>query len=111
MEKVIRKSKSIKLKGEDAFIKLMAGQFGVTSDMEIKLIKILIKFDMFTPFAMCKHTREKIRRELGCPYPTTTTAISRLIKSGVIARSGKNYYVNVGFRGLDDIDAIVFKKN
>jgi hypothetical protein len=44
------------------------------------------------------------------PYTTLGTAITRLIKSGIIARNGKNVYVNVAFRGLDDIDSIVFKK-
>ncbi len=108
MEK--KKSKIIPLKGPDAYIKLLASQFGVSADMEIEVIKVLIKFDMFTPFHLCKYTREKIRRELNCPYPSLNTAIRRLIKSNVIARSGKNFYVNPGFRGLDDIESIVFKR-
>lgn len=110
MDQVKRKSKIVPLKGPDVFIKLLANQFGVSADMEIEVIKVLIKFDMFVPFHLCKYTREKIRRELNCPYPTLNSSIRRLIKSGVIARSGKNFYVNPGFRGLDSIESIVFKR-
>lgn len=105
-----RKSKVITLKGEDAFIRLLAAQFGTTADMEINLIKVLIKFDLFTPFYMEKHMRRRIQKEMDVPYATLGTAITRLIKSGIIARRGKNVYVNVAFRGLENIDSIVFKK-
>lgn len=105
-----RKSKVITLKGEDAFIRLLAAQFGTTADMEINLIKVLIKFDLFNPFHLEKHMRRRIQKEMDVPYTTLGTAITRLIKSGIIARNGKNVYVNVAFRGLDNIDSIVFKK-
>ena len=105
-----RKSKVITLKGEDAFIRLLAAQFGTTADMEINLIKVLIKFDLFIPFNLDKYMRRRIQQEMGVPYTTLGTAITRLIKSGIIARNGKNVYVNVAFRGLDEIDSIVFKK-
>jgi len=110
METGKRKSKVIALKGEDAFIRLLASQFGTTADMEINLIKVLIKFDLFIPFALDKHIRRRIQKEMDVPYTTLGTAITRLIKSGIIARNGKNVYVNVAFRGLEDIDSIVFKK-
>ena len=104
------KSKTIILPSEDSFIRLIAGQFGSSADIEINLIKILIKFDMFTPFALEKHLRNRLQKEMGVPYATLGTALARLIKSGIIARNGKNIYVNVAFRGLDEIGAIVFKK-
>lgn len=104
------KSKTIIIPSEDSFIRLIAGQFGTFADMEIKLIKILIKFDMFIPFNIDKHLRNRLQKEMGVPYATLGTALARLIKSGIIARNGKNIYVNVAFRGLDEIDAIVFKK-
>jgi hypothetical protein len=110
MEEVKRKSKVIILKGEDDFIRLLASQFGTTADMEINLIKVLIKFDLFSPFCMEKHIRRRIQKEMDVPYTTLGTAITRLIKSGIIARNGKNVYVNVAFRGLENIDSIVFKK-
>ena len=110
METIKRKSKVIVLKGEDAFIRLLASQFGTTADMEINLIKVLIKFDLFVPFALEKHMRRRIQKEMNVPYTTLGTAITRLIKSGIIARNGKNVYVNVAFRNLEDIDSIVFKK-
>lgn len=103
------KSKVITLKGSDAFIRLIAGQFGVFADNEINLIKLLIEMDMFNPFHLCKYTRERIRKQLNVPYPSLNTSLRRLIKSGIIANSGKNMYINPGFRGLADIDAIVFK--
>lgn len=110
MEEIKRKSKVIILKGEDDFIRLLASQFGTTADMEINLIKVLIKFDLFIPFSMDKHIRRRIQKEMNVPYTTLGTAITRLIKSGIIARNGKNVYVNVAFRNLEDIDSIVFKK-
>jgi hypothetical protein len=110
METGKRKSKVIILKGEDDFIRLLASQFGTTADMEINLIKVLIKFDLFVPFALEKHMRRRIQKEMNVPYTTLGTAITRLIKSGIIARNGKNVYVNVAFRNLEDIDSIVFKK-
>lgn len=110
METGKRKSKVIILKGEDDFIRLLASQFGTTADMEINLIKVLIKFDLFNPFNLDKHIRRRIQKEMNVPYTTLGTAITRLIKSGIIARNGKNVYVNVAFRGLENIDSIVFKK-
>lgn len=110
MEEIKRKSKVIILKGEDDFIKLLASQFGTTADMEINLIKVLIKFDLFNPFNLDKYIRRRIQKEMNVPYTTLGTAITRLIKSGIIARNGKNVYVNVAFRGLENIDSIVFKK-
>jgi len=110
METIKRKSKVIILKGEDAFIRLLAYQFGTTADVEINLIKVLIKFDLFNPFALDKYIRRRIQKEMNVPYATLGTAITRLIKSGIIARNGKNVYVNVAFRGLENIDSIVFKK-
>ena len=110
MEPVKRKSKVINLPGEDAFVVLLANQFGNTADMEIKLIKVLIKFDLFNPFALDKYLRERIRREMNCPYPTLNIIITRLVNSGVLAKSGKNIYFNVAFRGLEEIDSIVFKR-
>lgn len=104
------KSKTIILPSEDSFIRLIAGQFGTFADVEINLIKVLIKFDMFVPFNIDKHLRNRLTKEMGVPYSTLGTALSRLIKSGIIARNGKNIYVNVAFRGLNEIDAIVFKK-
>ena len=103
------KAKTIILPSKDYFIKLLASQFNVYAEIEINLIKTLIKFDLFTPFNLCKYTRERLRNEMNIPYSSLNTAISRLIKSGVIARTGKNCYVNPGFRGLENIDAIVFK--
>jgi hypothetical protein len=110
MEAIKRKSKVIILKGEDDFIRLLASQFGTTADMEINLIKVLIKFDLFNPFNLDKYIRRRIQKEMNVPYTTLGTAITRLIKSGIIARNGKNVYVNVAFRNLEDIDSIVFKK-
>lgn len=103
------KAKSIILPSKNSFISLIASQFKVTADKEIKLIEVLIKYDMFTPFHLDKYTRERIRKDLNVPYPTLNTSIRRLVKAGVLARNGKNFYVNPGFRGLDNIDAIVFK--
>ena len=110
MEKIKPKSKVIRLKEDDGFVRLLASQFGTTADIEINLIKTLIKFDMFVPFELNKHIRLRIQRDMNIPYSTLGTAITRLIKSGIIARNGKNVYVNVAFRGLDSIDSIVFKK-
>lgn len=105
-----RKSKVITLKGQDGFVKLLANQFGVSADMEIEVIKILIKFDMFNGFFLDKYIREKIRREINIPYSTLGSCIRRLVKSGIIARTGKTMYFNVAFRGLDEIESIVFKR-
>lgn len=110
MEQTKPKSKVIRLKGEDAFIKLLAAQFGTTADMELKLIKVLIKFDLFNPFALDKYMRLRLQKEMDVPYSTLGSSLSRLIKSGIIARNGKNVYVNVAFRGLEDVGSIVFKK-
>lgn len=110
MEEIKRKSKVITLKGEDAFVRLLAAQFGTTADMEINLIKVLIKFDLFNPFNMDKHLRRRLQIEMQVPYSTLGSSLRRLIKSGIIARNGKNVYVNVAFRGLENIDSIVFKK-
>lgn len=109
MEEIKRKSKVITLKGEDAFIRLLASQFGTTADMEINLIKVLIKFDLFNGFFLDKHLRERMRRELNAPYATLGSSVSRLVKTGIIARNGKTMYFNVAFRGLDELDSIVFK--
>lgn len=110
MDQVKKKSKIITLKGEDAFIKLLATQFGITADAEIKLIKVLIKLDLFVPFALDKYLRMRLQKEMQVPYSTLSSSLSRLIKSGVIARNGKNVYVNVAFRGLDEIESVVFKR-
>jgi len=105
-------SKQITLSGEDAFIKLMASQFGLYAPAEIELIKVFIKFGMFNGFHLDKYTRERIRKELNVPYTTLTTALRKLVKCGVIARQSshdKTMYFNVAFRGLSDLDAIIFK--
>lgn len=105
------KSKQIKLKGnkQEQFIKIIASQFGVTSEAELNLIGVLCRLHMFQPFHMCKITRLNIMKETKLPYATLTTSIRRLVKSGVIARDSKSFYFNVSFRGLEDLDCIVFK--
>ena len=110
MGELKRKSKIILLNGPDAFIRLLAYQFGTTAECEINLIKIFIKYDMFTPFCLDKHMRNRLRKELGSADSTLGSAIERLTNSGVIAKNGKNVYVNIAFRGLEDIESIVFKR-
>lgn len=105
-------SKQITLSGEDAFIKLIASQFGLYAPAEIELIKVFIKFGMFNGFHLDKYTRERIRKELNAPYSTLSNSLRKLVKCGVIARQSshdKTMYFNVAFRGLSDLEAIVFK--
>lgn len=105
-------SKQITLSGEDAFVKLMASQFGLYAPSEIELIKVFIKFGMFNGFHLDKYTREKIRKELNAPYSTLTNSLRKLVKCGVIVRQSshdKTMYFNVAFRNLDELEAIVFK--
>lgn len=106
------KCKTIILPNKDYFINLMASQFQVYAESELSLIKVFIKFDMFNGFHLDKHTRERIRRELNVPYSTLTTSLRKLVKQNIISRDGRNgktMYFNVGFRSLNEIDAIVFK--
>ena len=105
------KYKSIPVKGDKQteFIRIIASQFGVFADNELKLIAILCKYDMFQAFWLDKFTRIKLMNELGCSEPTFNTTILRLTKSNVIARHGKTRYFNPSFRNLNDVDAIVFK--
>lgn len=93
---------------EDQFIKVLAYQFGVRADSEINLIKSFIKYDMWS-FYLDKYTRLKIERDMGVPYSTLATSLRRLVKAGVMAKSGKTHILNAGFRGLKDIDCIMFK--
>jgi len=104
------KAKTLYLTGdkEDQFIKVLAYQFGVRADSEINLIKVFIKYDMWS-FHLDKYTRQKIERDLGVPYQTLATSLRRLTKTGVLAKNGKTHILNAGFRGLTDVDCIMFK--
>lgn len=91
------------------FIKVIASQYGVTADNELKLIEIMVKMDLFSAFHMDKYARMKLQRELGVTYGTLSTCLNRLTKAGVLARVNKNVYLVPTFRDLNEVDAIVFK--
>lgn len=105
------KSKSIIIKGDkqEAFIRLIAWQFGVSADKEIQLIMVLCKYDMFLPFFMDKYTRIKLINAMGTNKQTFSTCLGRLVKANVIARHKKTMYFNTAFRNLEELDSIVFK--
>lgn len=109
------KSKSFILHGDkhQEFIKVVASKFGVYSESELLLIATLIHYDMFTPFNLDKHTRQKLSSHCALNESTTATCLSRLVKAGVLGKQGgqrgKNYYFNIAFRSLDKVDCIVFK--
>lgn len=105
------KYKPIILQGDKqkAFIKVIAAQFGVSSAAEIILIEKMVEMDMFTPFHVDKYTRQKLQKECNLQYNTLGTCLRRLTKAGIIARMNKNLYLIPAFRGLDKVDAIMFK--
>lgn len=105
------KYKTISIKGnkQDQFIRIIASKFGVSAENEIKVISILVKYDMFQAFWLDKYTRLKFINEIGCPPSTFNNALARLVESNVIARNGKTMYFNTAFRNINDIDSIMFK--
>lgn len=105
-------AKVIPIKGnrQEAFIKIIAAQFNIIAPLELKLIGILIKYDLFSPFHMDKYTREKLRKEMECTENTLATCLARLHKANVLIRKGKTRWFNASFRGLDKIDCIVFRE-
>jgi hypothetical protein len=109
------KSKSFTLRGDKQteFVRIIASRFKVYSESEITAICTLIHFDMFVPFFLDKHTRQKLANHSGLSYVTFNTCLSRLTKAGILGKAGgersKSYYFNSAFRGLDEIDCIVFK--
>lgn len=105
------KIKPIILRGDKQkeFIRVIAAQFGTTSDNELKLIATMIDMDLFIPFHLSKHIRKNIQKYSGMPYSTLNTCLRRLTEAGVIARVDGNVYLIPSFRDLDVVDAIVFK--
>jgi hypothetical protein len=105
------KQKVINLKGDKrkVFIKLIASQYGVYSDMELKLLTFLVERDMFTPFHLDPILKSILVKESGINENTFITSMGRLIKRGCIARNNKSYFLSVAFRDLENIDLISFK--
>lgn len=105
------KSKIIPLKGnrQEQFIRIIAGQFGVYSDNELKLIKVLCQYEMFQAFFLDKYTRIKLIKAMDCPPSTFSTCLARLVKANVIARVGKTLYFNVSFKDLGELDQVIFR--
>lgn len=91
------------------FIKIVAAQFRVFAEKEIELIEVMIRMDLFSPFHINKYTRAKIQKEANMTYGTLSTCLNRLTKAGVIARVNKNVYLIPAFRGLDEVEAVVFR--
>ena len=104
------KFKTIKIKGDshEAFIKIVASQYGIIAPMELKLIKILIQYDMFQAFHLDKYTRQKLEKAMDCPPSTLSSSLSRLDKANVLVRKGKTRWFNASFRDLNCIDQIRF---
>lgn len=91
------------------FINIIAGRMGITAYNELKLIQILVYKGLFNPFHMNKYLKADIKRLCEMGEDTFVGTIRRLDKKGAIGKNGKNYYVNPIFKGLDEIDAIVFR--
>jgi hypothetical protein len=105
------KQKVINLKGDkkDQFIRLIARQFNVTAEAEIKLLTLLINKEMFNPFYLDKILKHRLIKESDIPKNTFITCMNRLIKSGCIARNEKSYFLSVAFKDLDKMDFISFR--
>lgn len=105
------KHKIIPIKGNkrEEFIKIIARQFGIIAPLEVKLIMVLDEYDMYNPFHTCKYTMAKLQQAMDCPPSTLRTCLARLDKANVLVRKGKTRWFNASFRGLNEVDCIVFK--
>lgn len=90
-------------------MRLIASRFGVTSEIELRCLCLLVRNDMFNPFHLNKYLKAQLIKDLGIKSNTFVVSINRLVDKGVIARNEKSYFLNVAFRGLEDLDCIVFK--
>lgn len=104
-------TKIVYLKGgrRKAFIQIIASQFGVHSPGELKIIDTFCQFEMFQSFYLDKHTRAKLIKHTELPMATFSTCLRRLVKANIIARQGKTMCFNSSFKGLDNLDRIVFQ--
>jgi predicted transcriptional regulator len=104
------KVKKVKLKGEkkEVFLRLIASQYNITSEREIDVLRLLVLKSMFTPFYLDKYTKSFFVKELNITESTFVVMMHRLISKGAIAKNQKSYYLNVAFRGLDEVDCIMF---
>lgn len=106
------KSKVISVSQEEKlneFIRIIAWRMGITADNEIKMMQILVNKGLFQPFHLNKYLKAELMNLAGMNSNTFVGTIRRLDIKGAIGKNGKNYYVNPVFKGLDDIDAIVFR--
>lgn len=91
------------------FIRIIAWRMGITADNEIKMMQILVNKGLFQPFHLNKYLKADIMKLAGINSNTFVGTIRRLDIKDAIRKNGKNYYVNPAFKGLDEIDAIVFR--
>lgn len=63
---------------------------------------------MFNPFYLDKYTKSYLSKELNVTEATFVVTMHRLINKGAVAKNKKSYYLNVAFRGLNELDAIMF---
>jgi hypothetical protein len=104
-------SKVIILKGNktEAFVKILASQFGVHAESELKLIALLLHYQLTNSFHLSQSMRERLRRDLGIGEETFKTSLLRLRKKDVLIKTGKNWQLDPGFNGLDKIDEIKYR--
>lgn len=103
--------KVILLKGDktEAFIKVLASQFGVHAESELKLIALLLHYQLTDSFHLSKYLRERLVKDLGMAEQTIKTSLRRLRIKNVLVQTGKNFQINPAFNNLDKIDAITYK--
>jgi hypothetical protein len=105
------KQKVIQLSGNkrELFIKVIASHFNVTADMELKLIGLLLHYELTGAFHLSKSWRERLCRDMGITENGIKVPLSRLVHKNVLIRSVKTYQLNPSFVNLDDIDAVCYR--
>jgi len=103
--------KTIKLKGDsaDAYTDIIARiKFSITSDTEIKVLQLLLKYSTNLSITMTKHVNKVIADESSISTNLLSTTLHRLEKKESIRRQGRTIYINLAFKDLQTIDGLVF---
>lgn len=106
--------KTIKLKGysADAYTDLIARiKFSITSDTEVKVLQLLLKYSSNMTITMTKQVNKVIADESLITTNLLSTTLHRLEKKESIRRQGRTIYLNLAFKDLETIKGIVFTLN